>query len=246
MISDSAFFSKFRESVVEREGNDGEEKISSDRVSFFLEQYTMIPAIHKDLFSKLCRGLPTPPIYAFLALGVVGTNIARYTVVRRVGSNRDQVERTGAFYNFIAPSRLGKGIAFSIISTLGTHVADLRSERYNIRLSEDPPVDASGNALSRAAFARRMEILRPRDFFLTGANGLQTQAHAAQNGGCGMILVPEIKSGTARYTDPTGSYAPLLDFYGVPLQSKSFRKADNIKSIKNCRIQLIAAGVKDD
>ena len=61
-----------------------------------------------------------------------------------------------------------------------------------------------------------------------------------------MILVPEIKSGTARYTDPTGSYAPLLDFYGVPLQSKSFRKADNIKSIKNCRIQLIAAGVKDD
>ena len=84
MISDTVFFSKFRDSVVEREGNDGEEKISSDRLSFFLEQFKMIPEKQKELFSNLCRGLPTPPIYAFLAIGVVGTNIARYTVVRRI------------------------------------------------------------------------------------------------------------------------------------------------------------------
>ena len=103
MISDSDFFSKFRDLVVEREGNDVEEKISSDCLSFFLEQFKMILAKHKELFSNLCRGLPTPPIYAFLALEVVGTNIERFSVVRCVGSNRDQVERTGAFYNFIAP-----------------------------------------------------------------------------------------------------------------------------------------------
>ena len=50
-------------------------------------------------------------------------------------------------------------------------------------------------------------------FFLTGGNALQTQSVAAKNAGCGMILVSEIKSGKAAYTDHSGAYTPLLDFY---------------------------------
>ena len=172
MTSDDAFYAKFRDSVVEKEGNDGEEKICEDRVSFHHQQYKMIPREHKNLFCNIARGFPTPPIYAFLAIGVIGTNIARYSVVRRIGATRKQGERTGGFYNFIAPSRLGKGIAMSIITEIGTYIEELRTERYATRLAEEPRTDENGNPISRAAIAERSEMLRPHAFFLTGANGL--------------------------------------------------------------------------
>ena len=82
--------------------------------------------------------------------------------------------------------------------------------------------------------------------FLTGGNALQTHESAAMNGGCGLVLVPEIKSGKAQYMDVDGSYAPLLSFYDRQIPAKSFRKAEDISKIRNCRIHILAAGVKED
>ena len=135
--TDDEFYGKFKEAIVEKEGNAGDEKISQDRLAFHAEQYKMIPSKLKDLFCNIARGLPTPPVYAFLAIGVVGTNISGYSVVRRMGANRNQTERTGAFYNFIAPSRLGKGIALSIISKLGSRIEEKRNEFPHIWLFND-------------------------------------------------------------------------------------------------------------
>ena len=56
----------------------------------------------------------------------------------------------------------------------------------------------------------------------------------------------EMKSGRSRYTDLYGSYGPLLSFYHMYIPEKSYRKADKIACIKNCRIHLIAGGVKED
>ena len=90
------------------------------------------------------------------------------------------------------------------------------------------------------------QVQRPAEVFLTGGNVLQTQYTAAVNGGCGLILVTEIKNGRVRYTNPDGSYGTLLTFYYKPVHAGSFRQTDLIPPMKNCRIQLIAAGVKDD
>ena len=73
----------------------------------------------------------------------------------------------------------------------------------------------------------------PRTFFLTGANGFQTQAVAAGNAGCGLIFVAEMKSGRCRYTDLDGSYGPLLSFYDMYIPEKSHRKADKIACIRS-------------
>ena len=206
----------------------------------------MIPANLKELVSNITRGHPTSPIYAFLAIGGIATNIARHSTVRRIGANRNQAERTGTFYNFIAPSRVGKGIAMSLISELGTHVEDIRDKAYTTRMNNEPRIDPQGNVVSQKTIEQRSAILRPHAVFLTGANGLQTQALAAENAGCGLISVPEIKSGKTRYTDVEGSYAPLMAFYDKPLGSNTYRKAQAIPKASNCRIQIVAAGVKKD
>ena len=86
----------------------------------------------------------------------------------------------------------------------------------------------------------------PRFFFLTGGNALQTQTSAANNAGCGLLLVPEIKSGTCRYIDTEGKYAPLLSFYDYRMSGETFRKAEDIPMIPKCQIHLVAAGVKED
>ena len=44
-------------------------------------------------------------------------------------------------------------------------------------------------------------------------NSIQIHAEAAKNAGCGIIYVPEIKTGKNMYTDHEGSYGPLLAFY---------------------------------
>ena len=61
-------------------------------------------------------------------LGITGTNIARYTSVRRIGAHPLQAERSGTFFNFIAPSRSGKGIALSLLTKLGKHIEDKREQ----------------------------------------------------------------------------------------------------------------------
>ena len=93
---------------------------------------------------------------------------------------------------------------------------------------------------------QRSAIFGPLAVFLTGANGLQTQAMAAENAGCGLISVPEIKSGKTRYTNADGSYAPLISFYDKPMGSNTYRKAQAIAKVSNCRIQIVAAGLKKD
>ena len=89
-------------------------------------------------------------------------------------------------------------------------------------------------------------MLRPKSFYLTGGNALQTQASASKKAGCALILVQEIKSGKTAYTDIGGDYSPLLAFYDVPVRGRSFRNAEEIATISNCRIQICAAGIKED
>ena len=49
---------------------------------------------------------------------------------------------------------------------------------------------------------------------------LQTQATAASNA-TGLLFVPEIKSGKAKYTDVDGTYGPLLSSYNTVIPGKS-------------------------
>ena len=59
-------------------------------------------------------------------IGIMGTNIARYSRVKRITSHKDQAKRTGAFYKLIGPSRLGKGIAMGLLSELGKDIQKAR------------------------------------------------------------------------------------------------------------------------
>ena len=129
MQSDKNFYTEFKRSVLLHDDAGNLEDITAARVAFFILQYKMIPPKHKTLFANLIRGYPTPPIYAFLGLGMLGTNIARFSVVQRLGAQRCQSERTGAFYHFIAPSRLGKGVALSVVTEIASHIEGERSNR---------------------------------------------------------------------------------------------------------------------
>ena len=82
--------------------------------------------------------------------------------------------------------------------------------------------------------------------FLSGANAIQVQTEAGCNAGCGIIFVPEIKRGKNKYTDVNGTYGPLLTFYDPTMDGKTFRTAETILDVTNCRLQLIAAGVPSD
>ena len=203
----------------------------------------MIPTRHIELFTNLNRAFPTAPIFAFIGIGTIGTNIARFSSIRRIGAHQEQTERSGTFYNFIAPSRHGKGIALSIVTKIASHVEGIRNQEYITRLNAEPRQDHEGHPIPRKVIAERCSIVRPHVIFLTGANGLQTQATAASNAGCGVIMVPEIKCGKGRYTEADGSYSPLLSFYDEHIPANTYRKADHIPAIKNCRIQVLAAGV---
>ena len=107
-------------------------------------------------------------------------------------------------------------------------------------------VAPDNGSLMAAKIKQRCMIQRPRLVFLTGANVLQTQACAAANGGCGILAITEIKSGKTRYTDIDGSYGSMLDFADPTVGAKSYRKADFIPKIGKCRMQMVAAGVKED
>ena len=106
------FLKKFRDDIIQP-GDDMKEE-SDRRVYFMIQHYAMIPKHLEELIFSLTRAFPCPPIYAFLVIGVIGTNIRSWSRVARPGCHKDQAERTGAFYNFIAPSRLGKGIALNL------------------------------------------------------------------------------------------------------------------------------------
>ena len=205
MVSDKEFYLKFRKSVLAGVGDDRKEDESSKRVSYLVHQYKMIPADLEELFENFTRGYPTSPIYLFLCLGVMGTNVARYSKVRRIAAHREQAERTGTFLKFMAPSRFGKGISLSVVCDIGNHIEEVRSSAHHQTVS-DALIAAGQDKKKQKEIRDEMAVNKPHAFFLTGANGLQTQASAAKNGGCGLIFVPEIKSGKCRFTDIDGSY----------------------------------------
>ena len=137
-------------------------------------------------------------------------------------------------------------MALSLVSKIGTHLEDVRNEYFKEHVANEVSVDYKGRPVTRLEFKRLCNISIPMNLFLTGGTTLQTQANAAENGGCGLILVPEMKSGKGRYTNIDGSYGPLLDFYEESIHGISCRKADNIATVQKCRIHLLTAGVKND
>ena len=84
----------------------------------------MVPANLDQLFFNLLSSLATSPIYAFISLGVLGTNISRNTFVRRISGNIIQGERSDSIIYFIGPSRVGKGVAVDLVSRIGSKVED--------------------------------------------------------------------------------------------------------------------------
>lgn len=107
------FFKKFRDDIIQP-GDDITEE-PDRRVYFMILHYAMIPKHLEELMFSLTRDFPCPPIYAFLVIGVIGTNIERWSKVAEPGCHKDHAERTGAFYNLIAPSRLGKDITLNLL-----------------------------------------------------------------------------------------------------------------------------------
>ena len=177
---------------------------------------------------------------------MIGTNIARFSAVRRLAGDDTNVERTGTLYNIIAPSRFGKGVAISLVTELGSYIEQLRTDEFNRNVQAEQARFVNPSPREIDALRLRNSLERPHLFFLNGGNALQTQSVAATNAGCGMILVSEIKSGKMAYTDHTGSYIPILDFYERTIQGTTFRKAEVIPNIPQCRIQLLGAGIKED
>ena len=108
-----SFYNGFRDSIVYSRVEPVDE--FEKRMQFIKHNYSMIPKKHQELIFSLTRSRPTPPIYAFLVLGVLGTNISRYCGIARPGCHTDIPERAGSFYHFIAESRLGKGIALNLL-----------------------------------------------------------------------------------------------------------------------------------
>ena len=145
------FFSSFQESVLEIAGPEEVGIITPSRVRFLLTQFDMVPSRLENLFGNLLYSYPTSPIYAFLVLGATGTNISRFTSIKRIEAHGAQPERCGCFYNFIAPSRVGKGVAMSILSEIGNHVQVERMRYYRDIVLNSPRVDANHNPISRSA-----------------------------------------------------------------------------------------------
>ena len=245
MNSHKALYTEFRRWVPGPDDSGDLEDNTAGRVAFFLLQYKMIPPKHKRLFANLIGGIQPHQYTPFWDFAWWDQNIARFSVVQRLGAHRTQSERSGAFYHFIAPSHFGKGVALSVIE-IASHIEEARSKRYVERLGAERRRYPAWLPISLKSIMEKSMELRPRRVFLTGSNGIQAQARAAQNAGSGFIMVPEIKSDKERHTDFETSYAPLLCFYDTNILANLYRKADTIAVIKNCRIQLHAAGVKED
>ena len=216
------------------------------RMKYLLHQLDIIPKGCRKFYKNLMRANPTSPLYLFLIIGVLGTNTARYSAVRRPSGHVSNVIRTGCFYNFIGPSRFGKGMAMRVLKMIGGHIQKKRKTVFE-RFVECKVGAIPGNdRVKQAKTVLACKILRPNRVFLSGGNALQTHSMAAHNGGCGLISVGEIKNGKCAYTDPDGTYSTLLVFYDRDVDGKSYRNAEEIPDIDNGRIQLIAAGLRED
>ena len=243
IIGRQRVYRNFRDDIIgnEREGVDESDK----RIYYLMHHYKMIPKKVQKYIFNLGRSYCSPPIYLCITIGILGTNISRYSTVGRLGCHVDQAERCGAFYNYIAPSRSGKGISMSLLFKLGRHVERNRKATMSTYV-EGLIRNSDGSVKSKQLIENQTAIQMPSKVFLPGGNGLQMQTEAGLNGGCGIVNIPEIKTGKAKLTDGVGSYGPMLSFYDDNIPGTTFRKADEIVDMENCRIQLVAAGVIDD
>lgn len=108
MDSDVAFYSSFCESVLGPDPDVLDLTSKSHRVSFLMHHYNMVPAEDRDLLWNLTRAYPTSPVYAFLALGVIGTNISRCAGVRRLSGDRTRWSELERFIRSLPPAVLGR------------------------------------------------------------------------------------------------------------------------------------------
>ena len=144
-LDETVFFKNFRDFIVPPVfGPDNNENNADNdddrRIEFMSHQYNMIPAKHMPLIFSLTRSFPTPPVYPFLVIGMLGTNCVRFGAVSRPKCHIDHYERAGCFYNFIGESRLGKGICMKLLWTLGRHIEKLRDKNFHEYIS---PVNLS-------------------------------------------------------------------------------------------------------
>ena len=130
MVSDSKFYTSFFNKILDLVDNPGEAneedpdfemKDAADvgkvphRMKYLLHQLDIIPKGCRKFYKNLMRANPTSPLYLFPIIGVLGTNTARYSAVRRPSGHDSNVIRTGCFYNFIVPSRFGKGMVMRVL-----------------------------------------------------------------------------------------------------------------------------------
>ena len=185
MLSDDVFYSKFRDIVLgdrvepgkeEKEGiiEEGDNVPVADkkcqRTKFLMHQVEMIPVKSRDFYCNMMRNYPTSPLYLFLGIGMLGTNVARYTAVRRMRGSITNVVRTGCFYNFLAPSRFGKGIALGVISKIGTEIEKVRTKAHQVWTVKEQRAKPNNSK----EIEDLCKSLRPNIVFLTGGNALQT------------------------------------------------------------------------
>ena len=95
------------------DNDEGENELKSERVSFLAHQVDIVPQKVRNFYCNMMRSYPSSPLFLYLTLGSLGTNIARYSAVRRLSAHPRNVIRTGCFYMFLAPSRFGKGIVMN-------------------------------------------------------------------------------------------------------------------------------------
>ena len=146
-MSEEDFFVSFRERIIgpeppaeqkqqagEEEQDDDDRNEPSHEVTFLMHQFKLIPKQSQRLFWNMMRAYPTTPLWIFLGVGMVGTNITRFSAVRRLGADDTNVERTGALCNIIAPSRFGKGIVISLVSDLGSYIESKRKDEFDRKL----------------------------------------------------------------------------------------------------------------
>ena len=157
MVSDDVFYRKFRDWVLGNDaeteelkvaamadrkdddgnvgGDDGKVEVlaemKSQKITFLLHQLEIIPVDVREMYRNVMRGYPTSPLFLLLGLGTIGSNVARYSAVRRKSAHEKNVIRTGCFYKLLAPSRYGKGIAMGFMHELGGHVESLRVTEHD-------------------------------------------------------------------------------------------------------------------
>ena len=98
MVSDSKFYASFFDKIIDLVDNPGEANgedaavemtdaanvgEAPHRMKYLLHQLDIIPKGCRRFYKNLMRANPTSPLYLFLIIGVLGTNMARYSAVRR-------------------------------------------------------------------------------------------------------------------------------------------------------------------